>query len=227
LIGFGVPNEAQNCFCSSPRPLSLAPNRKPPNLDLEASASPPPRDALYPILVAHPARCFSYRRRHVLAMFGADVEGWHTAYCTTSRSMTREPLGLLPKEMWLTCISADMREHFVIDPLISKRQQLLLATQLCRMVLKVSSNVSSHTFLIFKTSCPFRSCSQPAWTARSAREGGCSPFILRVCFARSISLLFTSPLHVTRALQQNSTVRQRSRPDGVARSPHQSFQRAL
>lgn len=31
-----------------------------------------------------------------------------------------------------------MRECFVIDPLISKREQLLLATQLCRMVLKVS-----------------------------------------------------------------------------------------
>lgn len=31
-----------------------------------------------------------------------------------------------------------MREHFAIDPLIGKRQQLLLATQLCRMVLKVS-----------------------------------------------------------------------------------------
>lgn len=31
----------------------------------------------------------------------------------------------------------DMREHFAIDPLIGKRQQLLLATQLCRMVLKV------------------------------------------------------------------------------------------
>lgn len=30
-----------------------------------------------------------------------------------------------------------MRDHFVIDPLIGKRQQLLLATQLCRMVLKV------------------------------------------------------------------------------------------
>lgn len=30
-----------------------------------------------------------------------------------------------------------MKEHFIIDPLISKRQQLLLATQLCRMVLKV------------------------------------------------------------------------------------------
>lgn len=30
-----------------------------------------------------------------------------------------------------------MKQHFVIDPLISKRQQLLLATQLCRMVLKV------------------------------------------------------------------------------------------
>ena len=41
------------------------------------------------------------------------------------------------KGIWLIlCI--DMREHFVIDPLIGKRQQLLLATQLCRMVLKVS-----------------------------------------------------------------------------------------
>nr|OQO26997.1 T-complex protein 1 subunit epsilon [Rachicladosporium sp. CCFEE 5018] len=35
--------------------------------------------------------------------------------------------------------SNDMREHFVIDPLISKRQQLLLATQLCRMVLKINN----------------------------------------------------------------------------------------
>lgn len=34
---------------------------------------------------------------------------------------------------------ADMRQHFVIDPLISKRQQLLLATQLCRMVLKINN----------------------------------------------------------------------------------------
>lgn len=33
----------------------------------------------------------------------------------------------------------DMRDHFVIDPLIGKRQQLLLATQLCRMVLKINN----------------------------------------------------------------------------------------
>ena len=33
----------------------------------------------------------------------------------------------------------DMKKHFVIDPLIGKRQQLLLATQLCRMVLKVNN----------------------------------------------------------------------------------------
>lgn len=39
--------------------------------------------------------------------------------------------------------SDDMREAFVIDPLISKRQQLLLATQLCRMVLKVNQVVVS------------------------------------------------------------------------------------
>jgi chaperonin GroEL (HSP60 family) len=38
-----------------------------------------------------------------------------------------------------TDYQADMREHFVIDPLIGKRQQLLLATQLCRMVLKINN----------------------------------------------------------------------------------------
>jgi T-complex protein 1 subunit epsilon len=32
-----------------------------------------------------------------------------------------------------------MRDAFVIDPLIGKRQQLMLATQLCRMVLKVNN----------------------------------------------------------------------------------------
>jgi T-complex protein 1 subunit epsilon len=38
----------------------------------------------------------------------------------------------------------DMRENFVLDPLIGKRQQFLLATQLCRMVLKVNDG-KSHT----------------------------------------------------------------------------------
>ena len=35
--------------------------------------------------------------------------------------------------------SNDMKEAFVIDPLIGKKQQLMLATQLCRMVLKVNN----------------------------------------------------------------------------------------
>ena len=35
--------------------------------------------------------------------------------------------------------SSDMREHWVIDPLISKRSQMYLATQLCRMVLKINN----------------------------------------------------------------------------------------
>ncbi|KAJ6028540.1 hypothetical protein N7540_004116 [Penicillium herquei] len=39
--------------------------------------------------------------------------------------------------------SNDMREHFAIDPLIGKRQQLLLATQLCRMVLKINNVIIS------------------------------------------------------------------------------------
>ena len=39
--------------------------------------------------------------------------------------------------------SNDMKEAFVIDPLIGKRQQLMLATQLCRMVLKVNNVIVS------------------------------------------------------------------------------------
>jgi T-complex protein 1 subunit epsilon len=35
----------------------------------------------------------------------------------------------------------DMRDNFVLDPLIGKRQQYLLATQLCRMVLKVNDGI--------------------------------------------------------------------------------------
>ena len=52
---------------------------------------------------------------------------------TGSNGTTRDPKAY---ETRLT-VRIDMREHFVIDPLIGKRQQLLLATQLCRMVLKV------------------------------------------------------------------------------------------
>lgn len=35
-----------------------------------------------------------------------------------------------------------MKEHFVIDPLIGKRAQLMLATQLCRLVLKVCARLT-------------------------------------------------------------------------------------
>lgn len=37
----------------------------------------------------------------------------------------------------------NMRDAFVIDPLIGKKQQLQLATQLCRMVLKVNNVIVS------------------------------------------------------------------------------------
>ncbi|KAI0100232.1 chaperonin Cpn60/TCP-1 family [Nemania sp. FL0031] len=39
--------------------------------------------------------------------------------------------------------SNDMKDAFVIDPLIGKKQQLMLATQLCRMVLKVNNVIIS------------------------------------------------------------------------------------
>jgi hypothetical protein len=52
-----------------------------------------------------------------------------------------------------------MRQLFVIDPLIGKRQQLLLATQLCRMVLKVRNSSSVFgvlcLFLFFAFFLPF------------------------------------------------------------------------
>jgi T-complex protein 1 subunit epsilon len=41
--------------------------------------------------------------------------------------------------------SNDMKKAFVIDPLIGKKQQLMLATQLCRMVLKVNNVIVSGT----------------------------------------------------------------------------------
>lgn len=36
-----------------------------------------------------------------------------------------------------------MKEQFVIDPLISKKQQLLLACQLVRQILKIDDVISS------------------------------------------------------------------------------------
>lgn len=39
--------------------------------------------------------------------------------------------------------SNNMKDAFVIDPLIGKKQQLMLATQLCRMVLKVNNVIIS------------------------------------------------------------------------------------
>lgn len=39
----------------------------------------------------------------------------------------------------------DMRESFVVDPYVGKRQQILLATQLCRMILKIDSVIVKGT----------------------------------------------------------------------------------
>lgn len=39
--------------------------------------------------------------------------------------------------------SNDMKELFVVDPFIGKKQQILLATQLCRMILKIDNVIIS------------------------------------------------------------------------------------
>lgn len=49
-----------------------------------------------------------------------------------------------------------MKKHFVIDPLIGKRQQLLLATQLCRMVLKVRLKLFGFSSSANASSCIIR-----------------------------------------------------------------------
>lgn len=60
--------------------------------------------------------------------------------CMQTGSNGKSSLNLLPRSGFvLTWMTTDMRENFVIDPLIGKRQQLLLATQLCRMVLKINN----------------------------------------------------------------------------------------
>lgn len=69
-----------------------------------------------------------------------------------------------------------MKEHFVIDPLIGKRQQLLLATQLCRMVLKVWSHLVEH--LIRKWQLTFD---------RSTKSS--SPVATRMSFSRKHSFM--------------------------------------
>jgi hypothetical protein len=61
-----------------------------------------------------------------------------------------------------------MREHFVIDPLIGKRQQLLLATQLCRMVLKVGP-IPCLLFSQKLTRNRLTTSSSPAMTSKSSK----------------------------------------------------------
>ena len=111
-----------------------------------------------------------------------------------------------------------MKEHFVIDPLISKRQQLMLATQLCRMVLKVRYQYSSLGFVSYRTvfithrvSCTIRTTGggtaapQQRPSSYATLSSPCAKYILlrragrRVCksllhSARRVLLLRHEPL---------------------------------
>lgn len=54
-------------------------------------------------------------------------------------------------DAWIKCYDkltsiADMKKQYVYDPLISKRQQLLLATQVVRMILRVDDVITSVSF---------------------------------------------------------------------------------
>jgi hypothetical protein len=88
-----------------------------------------------------------------------------------------------------------MKEHFVIDPLISKRQQLLLATQLCRMVLKVCTSISfvtrfntpSHLIalpVVHSTGCP---CFIPCSSSLAFGEAG-KRHLFVACYTRALCM---------------------------------------
>lgn len=92
----------------------------------------------------------------------------------------------------------DMRQHFVIDPLISKRQQLLLATQLCRMVLKVctiylslyySAYFSIRDRLLYMMLCLPRLSGQPQSSTKKT-----TPEHNIVVARRLVSLEWSMPL---------------------------------
>ena len=78
---------------------------------------------------------------------------------------------------------ADMKEHFVIDPLISKRQQLLLATQLCRMVLKVRIVTFPPCFVTYRR---LLHCTPPGVTPFPAIP---SAFPSRLCYLALLDFL--------------------------------------
>jgi uncharacterized membrane protein len=59
-----------------------------------------------------------------------------------------------------------MKKQFVYDPLISKRQQYLLATQLVRAVLKIGKFVSTR-FPLLPNDCP---CIDDVITAGHAED---------------------------------------------------------
>ncbi|KAK2745115.1 T-complex protein 1 subunit epsilon [Myotisia sp. PD_48] len=70
----------------------------------------------------------------------AENSGWSPI--ETLASIKSRQLKENNSRLGVDCMQAgsnDMKERFVIDPLIGKREQLLLATQLCRLVLKVNN----------------------------------------------------------------------------------------
>lgn len=77
--------------------------------------------------------------------------------------------------------SIDMREHFAIDPLIGKKQQLLLATQLCRMVLKVSRPTSLLLFVL-ETQLTRTETDQQCHHCGRRGPGILDFFCIQVCF---------------------------------------------
>lgn len=62
---------------------------------------------------------------------------------TAGGSATRRTAGLCGVTDGQALTVTDMKKQFVYDPLISKRQQLLLATQVVRMILRVDDVITS------------------------------------------------------------------------------------
>ncbi|CAD6632857.1 XXYS1_4_G0010730.mRNA.1.CDS.1 [Saccharomyces cerevisiae] len=84
----------------------------------------------------------------VICQWGFDDEANHSGLDPIGTLSTLKSKQLKEKisNIGVDCLgygSNDMKELFVVDPFIGKKQQILLATQLCRMILKIDNVIIS------------------------------------------------------------------------------------
>ena len=63
-----------------------------------------------------------------------------------SKMERRRNVCVIPSPPSLSQGTNDMKEQLVIETLIGKQQQIMLATQLCRMILKIDDVIAPNAY---------------------------------------------------------------------------------